>query len=253
MFEQTFIEGRAKTSRGWPVVVSFSLQVCGIAVALAVPLLNPELLPRMAMTVYLAAPSPPPPPPPPPPAGSVVRAARTPQRVFDGARLLEPQRIPQQVAMIVEAPESTTPGVPGGIDSGVPGGSREGVPGGILDALPRPAPPPPPQPAVKEPPAPKPIPRLPIGGNVQQAKLSHYVEPVYPPLARNARIEGLVKFTAVISREGVIQQLQMIEGHPLLVQAAADAVRQWRYRPTLLNGDPAEVVTVIEVRFKLSR
>jgi protein TonB len=87
---------------------------------------------------------------------------------------------------------------------------------------------------------------------VQAAKLVRQVTPVYPPLARQARISGIVRLEAVISRSGLIESLQVMSGHPLLTQAALDAVRQWVYQPTLLNNVPVEVLTQIDVNFKLS-
>jgi protein TonB len=91
-----------------------------------------------------------------------------------------------------------------------------------------------------------------VGGKVQAAKIVHQVTPVYPPLARQARISGIVRLEAAISRSGTIESLQVMSGHPMLTQAALDAVRQWVYQPTLLNGQPVEVVTQIEVNFKLA-
>jgi protein TonB len=88
---------------------------------------------------------------------------------------------------------------------------------------------------------------------VQSAKLVRQPKPTYPPLARQARISGVVKFNAVIAKDGTIQNLTMISGHPLLVQAATEAVRQWVYQPTLLNGEPVEVITTIDVNFTLSQ
>ena len=78
------------------------------------------------------------------------------------------------------------------------------------------------------------------------------VQPLYPALAKQARIQGTVRLQAVIAKNGSVEELQVISGHPLLVQAALDAVKQWRYRPTLLNGEPVEVVTTIDVVFTLS-
>ena len=78
---------------------------------------------------------------------------------------------------------------------------------------------------------------------MQQAKLIRQPKPVYPPLAKQARISGVVHLTAVIAKDGTIQDLKVISGHPLLVQAAMEAVKQWVYQPTLLNGEPVEVVT----------
>lgn len=92
-----------------------------------------------------------------------------------------------------------------------------------------------------------------VGGNVQQAKLTSQVTPVYPPLAKQARITGVVHLNALIGKDGTVKNLAVISGHPLLVQAAMDAVRQWTYAQTLLNGDPVEVVTQIDVNFTLSQ
>ncbi len=92
-----------------------------------------------------------------------------------------------------------------------------------------------------------------VGGNVQQANLIRQPKPLYPPLAKAARVQGTVKFQATISKEGTIQNLQLLSGPPLLVQAAMQAVKQWVYKPTLLNGEPVEVITTIDVNFTLSQ
>jgi protein TonB len=99
------------------------------------------------------------------------------------------------------------------------------------------------------PPTPK---RITVGGAVQKARMLRQVQPQYPPLARQARIQGTVKLTAVISKDGSIQELEVINGHPLLIPAAMQAVKQWKYKPTLLNGQAVEVVTQIDVNFTLS-
>jgi protein TonB len=88
---------------------------------------------------------------------------------------------------------------------------------------------------------------------VQEGKLISGPRPVYPPLARQARVEGTVRLEAVISREGVILNLRAVSGHPLLIPAAVAAVQQWVFRPTSLNGDPVEVATVIDVNFTLQK
>jgi protein TonB len=90
-----------------------------------------------------------------------------------------------------------------------------------------------------------------VGGNVQQANLIKQPKPVYPPLAKQARIQGTVRFNAIIGKDGTIQNLQLVSGHPLLVPSAQEAVRLWVYRPTLLNGEPVEVATTIDVNFTL--
>lgn len=94
--------------------------------------------------------------------------------------------------------------------------------------------------------------RIRVGGNVQALNLITKVTPLYPPLAKQARVQGTVRFTAYIGKDGHIQNLELVSGHPLLVPAAQEAVKQWVYKPTLLNGDPVEVVTQIDVNFTLS-
>ena len=174
-------------------------------------------------------------------------------RQFDANRLVAPKVIPKEIAMIKEddmPPPSA--GVVGGVVGGVAGGAGGGVIGGIIGAVPTAAPPPPPPPpkAVEKPVTPQ---RIRVGGNVQQANLVRKVTPVYPPLAKQARIQGTVRFTAIIGKDGTIQNLQLVTGHPLLVAAAQDAVKQWVYKPTLLNGEAVEVVTQIDVNFTLSQ
>ena len=169
-------------------------------------------------------------------------------RQFDAGVLMAPKEIPKDIAMIQEdelPPESSNVGVVGGV--GVMGGAG-GVISGIMNSVPTAAPPPPPPVKPKE----KPIQRITVGGNVQRAKLLAQPKPNYPPLARQARIQGTVKFTAVIGRDGTIQNLTLMSGHPLLVGAATEAVKRWKYKPTLLNGEPVEVVTQIDVNFTLS-
>ncbi len=92
-----------------------------------------------------------------------------------------------------------------------------------------------------------------VGGNVQQSKLTSQVRPAYPPMAKEARIQGVVHLFAVIGKDGGVKSLTVISGHPLLVQAAMEAVRQWTYETTLLNGAPVEVATQIDVNFTLSQ
>jgi TonB family protein len=115
-----------------------------------------------------------------------------------------------------------------------------------------PAPPPPPPPAITESQPASPS-RIRIGGAVQQAKLISQPHPIYPPDAKAARIQGVVQLSAIIGKDGTIQKLESISGHPLLAAAAMEAVQQWRYQTTLLNGQPVEVVTQIDVNFTLSQ
>ena len=254
MFEQTFVEGTRKTRKTWTVMVSFISQIFLILIAVLIPLIYTDTLPSTTLTSFLVAP-PPPPPPPPPPAAVPVKIVKVIPRQFDAGRLMAPKAIPKEIAMIKEEelppPTSGVVGVVGGVPGGVPGGTPGGVIGGIIGSVPTAAPPPPPP--VKE--APKPVvpQRIRVGGNVQAARLVRQPKPVYPPLARQARIQGTVRFNAIIGRDGTIQNLQLVNGHPLLVPSAQDAVKQWVYQPTLLNGEPVEVITIIDVNFTLSQ
>jgi protein TonB len=182
-----------------------------------------------------------------------VKIVKVIPRQFDAGKLMAPKAIPKEIAMIKEEelpPAAAVAGVVGGVPGGVPGGVASGVLGGIIGSVPSAAPPPPP---VKVE-APKPVTpqRIRVGGNVQAAKTIRAPKPQYPPLARQARIQGVVKLNAVIAKDGTIQDLKAASGHPLLVPAALEAVKQWVYQPTLLNGEPVEVMTVIDVNFTLS-
>lgn len=252
MFEQSFVGLAAKPNRGWPVVASLALQFSLVGAGLLIPLLNPDMLPRAVIATFLTTPSLPPParPAAPPVIESV---ARTLQRVVrDG--FFAPPAIPRKVAIIDDidlAPHAATSGVVGLADFGPSTGRPDGVIGSLASTTPPPAPPPPVVEAAKQ--AAPPIPRIAAGGVVQEALLINKVIPVYPILARNARVQGTVVFKAVISTGGLIQSLNFVSGPPLLVRAATDAVRQWRYRPTLLNGVPCEVDTTIQVTFTLNQ
>ena len=221
-----------------------------VLVLVLIPLIYTDTLPRTQLTSLLVAP-PPPPPPPPPPAPAPVKVVKVIPRQFDAGKLLAPKTIPKDIAIIKEEelpPVATSVGVIGGVPGGVPGGSPGGVIGGIIGSVG-----PPPPPPVKEAPKPATPQRIRVGGNVQAAKLVRQPKPAYPPLAKQARIQGVVRFTAVIGKDGTIQNLQMVSGHPLLVPAATAAVKEWVYQPTLLNQEPVEVITQIDVNFTLSQ
>ena len=132
----------------------------------------------------------------------------------------------------------------GGVPGGVPGGSSGGVIGGIIGGVGNAPPPPPPKAATPK--------RIRVGGQVESAKLIFQPKPEYPPLAKMARIQGTVRLEALISKDGSIANLKAISGHPLLLKSALEAVQRWRYQPTLLNGEPVEVVTEIDVNFTLA-
>jgi len=146
--------------------------------------------------------------------------------------------MPRPNVVIEVAPASgIAGGISGGVTSGITGGVMGGVAGAGAAQLPAPA-----DGAM----------RIRVGGNVQAANLIKKVTPAYPPLAKQARISGTVQFTALIGADGSIQSLQLVSGHPLLVESAQEAVKQWMYKPTLLNGNPVEVITQIDVNFTLS-
>lgn len=140
----------------------------------------------------------------------------------------------------------------GGVPGGIPGPALPGTETGFFSSALSVAPPPPlPAPKVVAPPpaAPK---QITVGGDVQAGLILQKTQPVYPALARQGRIEGHVQLKAIIDTDGKIKSLTVVSGHPLLVDAALDAVRHWTYQPTLLNGVPVEVKTEILVRFQLA-
>ena len=211
-----------------------------------VPLIYTEALPKTVWTEVLQVPL----PPPPPRAPLATQAVRKPARPSSREQVLrEPTSIPAHIVPVRDEPlppaqfPSTPDGVVGGIYDG-PGALLDPVMGRILgNATP---PPPPPQTI-------KPVPPRPIhmGGVVSAARLIYQPKPEYPELARLTRTQGAVEFEAIIGKDGSIEELKVVRGHPLLVKAAFEAVQQWRYQPTLLNGEPVEVLTEITVTFKL--
>jgi len=244
MFEDSLLEsaGRLRTGRRWTTMVSFVLQCVLIGLMVLIPLIYTEALPRQQLMTFLVAP-PPPPPPPPPPAAIPVKVVRAVQTDIVNGQLRTPTRIPEKVAMIKEEtapPPTTLAGVIGGVPGGVPGGSMGGVIGGIIGSTP-----------VAVPKVATPT-RVRVSAGVQQGNLISQVKPIYPTIAKTARISGAVVLQAEISKQGTIEHLQVISGHPMLVQSAVDAVKQWRYKPYLLNGEPVPVETTITVNFTLA-
>jgi periplasmic protein TonB len=247
MFSDSILEFGVQRKRKFlATTTSFVLNILALCVALLIPLAFTEQLPKAQLLTFLVAP-PPPPPPPPPAAAQVQKVMRVLQTdVLSTGQLRTPSRIPQKVQMIKEEeappPMPAGGGVVGGVPGGIPGGQLGGVIGGIvsstLSSVPR-----------YMPTAPQ---RIRISQGVTKGLLIHRVEPVYPPLARAARVQGEVVLSAVIDTNGQIQNLQLVSGHPMLVPSALAAVKQWRYKPYLLNGQPVEVETTITVIFTLS-
>jgi periplasmic protein TonB len=251
MFDQTFVDGVGKTHKSWTVTLSFAAEFLAIGVMILIPLIWTEALPKASLVNFLTAPAPPPPPPPPPPPAQVIKVVHVAPRQFNGQTLQAPREIPKQVAMITEdaLPPSNIGGQVGGVEGGIPGGTGLGGLGGGGFAPPPPPPPPPPKvvdvkPKVEGPQR--------VSSGVQQAKLIKHPTPLYPPIAKSARIQGTVVLQAIIGKDGTVQNLKMISSSsPLLVQSAMDAVKQWVYQPTLLNNEPVDVITEITVNFTL--
>lgn len=245
MFDEILAQSSARTARPFSVALSFTVQTVLVGLAIVVPVMHPEAIqPGRHLRIVTAPVSQQTEPPPQHPAFT-PRPGSGP-RPFSVPVFREPGNVPTQILEIDDASLASAPPVSAagsalfGNSTGVPFGLGEGA----IENL--------------KPPAPKPVqrpiaPRAPlrVGGVVQAAKLIRQVTPVYPPLARQARISGVVRLEAIIDRAGAIRSLQVVSGHPLLVPAAVEAVRQWTYRPTLLNGEPVEVLTEIEVHFKL--
>ena len=242
MFEDSLIESgnKLKTKRLGTTVLSFLLQVGLIGILILIPLIYTDALPKGNLMTFLVAP--PPPPPPPPPPAAAVKVVKIQSEVING-QLRTPTKIPNKVQMIKEEeapPDLGAGGVPGGVPGGIPGGSMGGVMGGILGST---------NAAIPKVATPQ---RVRVSSGVSTGLLIKKVTPNYPQLAKQARIQGSVVLQAEISKEGTIQNLQLISGHPMLAPAAIEAVKQWRYKPYLLNGEPVAVETQVVVNFSLS-
>jgi periplasmic protein TonB len=242
MFEDSLIEsgGRLKTKRGLTTTISFLFEALLLGVMILIPLLFTDALPKTQLLTLIVAP--PPPPPPPPPAAAPVHIVKQVQTDIINGQLRTPTKIPKKVEMIKEdeAPPPVMAGVVGGVPGGVPGGQMGGVIGGIISSTPV---------AVPKVAAPT---RVRVSQGVTEGMVLRRVQPNYPPLARQARIQGDVILQAEISKDGAIENLRVISGHPMLAPAAIDAVKQWRYKPYFLNGEPVAVETQITVKFSLS-
>jgi periplasmic protein TonB len=230
-----------KTNKPWTVTLSVLVQTGIVIIMILIPLIYTEALPKQLLTTFLVAPAPPPPPPPPAAAVKIVKPVA---RIIQQGKMMSPTVIPKKVNIIKEEempPDVGAVGVVGGVPGGVPGGSAGGVLGGIIGGVGSNLPPPP-----KSAPA-----RVRVGGNVQAASLVRQVMPLYPAIAKTAHVSGTVMLHAIISKDGSVESLEYISGPQLLMKSAMDAVRQWRYKPTMLNGEPVEVDTTISVVFTL--
>jgi periplasmic protein TonB len=198
-------------------------------------------------TTFLVAP--PPPPPPPVPAVGMIKPQQSKRVFISEGKLLAPTYIPKQVAQLKEAPIESDAfgGVPGGVPGGIPGGQLGGVIGGViggaLNTGAKPVPPP-----TGKSGAP-----VRVGGRVRAPKAIAQVRPEYPALARQTRVQGDVKIDAILDEQGNVIDMKVVSGHPLLYQAAVDALKKWKYEPTYLNDRPIAVELIVTITFQLSQ
>jgi periplasmic protein TonB len=236
MFDEMIVSGNtgamAKTHKPWSVGVSMILEAGVLAVLLLIPLIYTQTLPTSVTSSFLLAP--PPPAPPPPPQQAVVKQVAT--KTYQTNPMVAPTVIPKQVEI---AKDEAPPSVAMSDTAGVAGGT-----GDVLGGIGTGAAPPPPPPAAG--PA-----RIKVGGEVQAASLVKQVKPDYPPIAKTAHVAGTVTLHAIISKDGSIESLQFVSGPALLMASAMSAVREWKYKPTMLNGSPVEVDTTVQVVFSL--
>ncbi|HXM23805.1 MAG TPA: energy transducer TonB [Terriglobales bacterium] len=230
-----------RSRRGWTTLVSFALQAAAAGGLLLLPLFYTQGLPQFQLMAALVAPAPPPAPPAP---GPLRNEHQTTSNVSSEGKMIAPRSVPREILQVDE-PNAPPPVDIGGLS--VPGSTGNSMArSGVLDSIGRGVnvivPPPPPAPST----------RPPRVSRMMEGNLIYRVQPQYPPLARQARVQGIVVLRAMITREGKIENLQVVSGHPLLVKSAMDAVLQWRYRPYYLNGEPVEVGTQVTVNFTLS-
>ena len=234
MFEDATFEstGRIRTrSRRW-MIATFTLNAAILAALILIPLIYPEALPNRLMSILLTA------PPPPVTETPQVQTTRALRGRAPGVtlQLAAPRLVPTGLPRNPDREEATGGPQTIAMDQGpgIPGGdpfSHNSQPTVRLDTHPT-------GPAQ-------------ISSGVAAGLLMHKVLPAYPPIARQARIEGTVVLAAVISKYGVIENLRVVSGQPMLQQAARDAVQQWRYRPYMLNSEPVAVETTVNVIFSL--
>jgi periplasmic protein TonB len=242
LFDQTFVDTHVQTRRPWTLAASLTIQTVLVAILLLSPLLHiaalqpPETLPLLLSLQPLRQ-------PPQPPAKATPQTAAA-RPIFRGAVLQAPVSIPKDIDMTADAPELAT-----GYATPDTGVSQ------IIGLIPGIAVPPPAAaiPSAKTKPIAPPAAPVRVGSGVQSAKLIFGPKPAYPRLALATRTQGTVRIQALIGRDGAIRNLQVLSGPPLLLAAAIEAVKQWRYRPTLLNSEPVEVVTEIDVNFTIGQ
>ena len=231
MFEQSLIDDRSRRISSSALAASVFVQLSFLAVAAVIPLLYTAELPigRLLAQSWLLAP---------PPEALPAVAPPTPIERFE-AELQQPRSIPDQVAIIDDGADRPAPGLARPVGVVGLGEAARGYASGVF-GLGR----------LGLPDVPAPL-RIRRGGHVQEALLIERVPPVYPAEAIEQSIAGLVVLEAIIGVDGSIHKIKVISGDPLLAVSTLAAVKQWRYRPTELNGTAVEVITRIEVTFRL--
>jgi protein TonB len=241
MFEDSLLESHnGQQRRTWATTLSFVVELLLVGVAVLAPLLYTEALPEHALNAIVDIPAPPPAAPA-PRAPSVASHQPSRSEINDGQIVL-PQRIPARVREIHDeaaSGASSPDGVPGAVPGLPSNAAGDRLLAKLLHEIPT---------AVPKAAAPR---TVRVSSGVAEGLLIRQVRPQYPAPARTARIQGTVVLQATIGKDGAIQDLRLLSGHPLLAQAAMDAVRQWRYRPYRLNDEPVEVDTTINVNFTL--
>ncbi len=223
--------------RGWTTLASFTIQAFSLSLPIAISLLWAQRPPQVHWLQIWADPAFTPPAATQPAHGNrAATAARNPRP----DQIVTPRSVPRETPRIQDAGSGPAVADAPVIDMGSGGGQGPGVNHGLSEVFPVVIPA---RPAVVKP--------LPVS-HLAEASLLLRVQPIYPPLARQARIQGTVELQAIIGKAGTIENLVVVRGHPMLVKSAMEAVRQWRYRPYLLNNEPIEVETEITVNFVLS-
>lgn len=226
-------------------MASFAVHVLLILALIITPLFFTQSLDLNAFqNTWLVAPAPPPPPPPPAPQVQQV-VMKSIARLMEDGRLVAPTAIPKKVVIVKEEalPPDVSAGVIGGVPGGVPGGQAGGVLGGIIGSMGA---------ATAVAPPPLPLKRIiRIGGDLKPPRQVYAPQPVYPVIAKQAQIQGTVVIDAVIDEHGNVVQARALNGPPLLIPAALQAVVQWKYQPTYLNGEAISVAMHVEVHFLL--
>ena len=237
MFEDSLVESSGRLAFGypWTTVASFVVQIAAIGSLLFLSLIFTDSLPTQRLIDVRALPLPPSSAPAPQSAAAGVKTAG---RAENPLRV--PREIPSSIATLRE--DVAAPGAPKGVAGDILGNVPVATLYGVMNSIP-----------VTLPAAPRTtVQKVRVSSGVAEGMLVHEVKPSYPALARQARIEGRVLLQAEIGKDGGIENLHVISGHPLLVPATLEAVKQWRYRPYFLNGQPLEVETQIIVNFVLS-